>query len=254
MSKRKNTEKGTVVQELHSRIIWIAAAGVSVIIAALTILLLLTPDGRMRSAKLIQRWAGLLLKLASVKTRAIGLEKLPDEGPTIFIANHQSILDIPVVITTLPIGLCMFAKRSLFKIPIFGWAMSAQGFVPVVRHDRSKARQSLQPAERILREGRQLFIFPEGTRSRTGELGTFKTGAFRLGISTETPIVPLTLIGGDSILPPRRRLIKRGRITMVVGEAIDTAGLDLSDRHELRDRTWNWMAETKKHYSEEEEG
>jgi len=252
MAKSEKKEKGTILQEIHSRIVWITAGGVSVIIAALTILLLVTPEGRRRSLKLIQWWASLLLKLAGVKTRVIGLESIPAEGPTLFIANHQSLLDIPVVITTLPAGLSMFAKRSLFKIPVFGWAMSAQGFVPVVRHNSSKARQSLQPAEQILREGNQLFIFPEGTRSRTGDLGTFKTGAFRLGITTETPIVPLTLIGGDSILPPRRRLIKRGQITMVVGEAIDTTGLELSDRHELRDRTWNWMAETKERYSAEE--
>ncbi len=254
MAKREKKDKGTVFQEIHSRFIWITAAGLSVIIAALTILLLITPEGRKRSVKLIQWWARLLLKLTGVKIRGIGVENLPGEGPTIFIANHQSILDIPVVIAMLPAGMNMFAKRSLFKIPVFGWAMSAQGFVPVVRHNRSKARQSLQPAERILKEGKQLFIFPEGTRSRTGELGTFKTGAFRLGIMTETPIIPLTLIGGDSILPPRRRLIKRGRITMVVGEAIDTTGLELSDRHELRDRTWKWMAETKESYSESDSG
>ncbi|MFC1629252.1 lysophospholipid acyltransferase family protein [Gemmatimonadota bacterium] len=254
MAKREKKDKGTVVQEIHSRIIWITAAGISAVIAVLTMLLLLTPEGRKSSVKLIQWWAGLLLKMAGVKTRGVGLDLLPGEGPAIFIANHQSVLDIPVVIAMLPAGVNMFAKRSLFKIPIFGWAMSAQGFIPVVRHSRSKARQSLQPAERILREGKQLFIFPEGTRSRTGELGTFKTGAFRLGITTETPIVPLTLIGGDSILPPRRRLIKRGRITMVVGEPIDTAGLELSDRHELRDRTWNWIAETKEYYSGKDSG
>ncbi len=238
-----------MVQEIHSRIIWITAAGVSVLVAALTMLLLITPAGRKRSADLIRWWAGILLKLTRVKTRGVGLEKISDESPAIFISNHQSILDIPVVIATLPPGVNMFAKRSLFRIPVFGWAMRAQGFVPVVRHNRSKAGQSLQPAERALRNGRQLFIFPEGTRSRTGELGSFKTGAFRLGITTGTPIIPLALIGGSAILPPRRRLIKRGRIIVVVGDAIETAGLELKDRHELRDRAREWIAETIERYS-----
>lgn len=243
-----------MVQEIHSRIIWITAAGVSAFVAALTILLLATPEGRKRSANLIRWWAGMILKLAGVKIEGVGLKKIPVEGPTIFIANHQSVLDIPVVIATLPSGVNMFAKRSLFKIPIFGWAMSAQGFIPVVRHDRSRARQSLQPAERVLRSGRQLFIFPEGTRSRTGELGSFKTGAFRLGITTGTPIIPLALIGGSAILPPKRRLIKRGRIVVVVGDAIETTGLELADRHELKRRAGEWIAETIERYSRGDSG
>ncbi len=154
------------------------------------------------------------------------------------------------MISLLPSGVNMFAKRSLFRIPIFGWAMYAQGFVSVVRKNRKKARRSLEPAETALNSGRQLFLFPEGTRSRTGELGTFKTGAFRLGIATETPIVPLTLIGAYSILPPSRRFIRRGTITMVVGEAIETEGLEQADRHELRDRARRWIEETRLAYSE----
>jgi 1-acyl-sn-glycerol-3-phosphate acyltransferase len=192
------------------------------------------------------------MKLAGVKTVIVGKEKLPVDGPAIYISNHESVLDIPTVMSLLPSGVNMFAKRSLFRIPIFGWAMYAQGFVPVVRKNRKKARRSLAPAERALSRGRQLFIFPEGTRSRSGTLGQFKTGAFRLGIATGAPIVPLALIGAHSILPPRRRWIRRGTITMVVGDQIETTGLDQSDRHELKEMARDWIKETREAYSASE--
>ncbi len=249
MARSARHEKGTLIEELRSRIVWITAAGLSGIVALFTMLLLLTPKGRKTSADLIRWWAGLLIRLAGVRTVIVGEEKIPVEGPTIFIANHQSVLDIPTVISLLPAGVNMFAKRSLFQIPIFGWAMRAQGFVPVVRKNRAKARRSLAPAEASLLKGRQLFIFPEGTRSRTGELGTFKTGAFRLGITTGTPIVPLTLTGAFQILPPSRRFIKRGTITMVVGEMIETKGLEQADRHQLKERALGWIEETRQSYS-----
>jgi len=250
MAGTARKEKGTPAEEIRSRIVWITALVLSGTVAILTMVLLLIPKGRKTSADLIRWWAGLVMRLAGVRTEIVGEEKIPVDDLAIFIANHQSVLDIPTVISLLPSGVNMFAKRSLFQIPIFGWAMHAQGFVPVARKNRNKARQSLEPAEAALKGGRQLFLFPEGTRSRTGELGKFKTGAFRLGIATGAPIIPLTLIGAYSILPPGRRFIRRGTITMVVGEAIETEGLEQADRHELRDRARRWIEETRLAYSE----
>lgn len=108
---------------------------------------------------------------------------------------------------------------------------------------------SLEPAARNLKKGVSIFVFPAGTRSRTGEVGSFKTGAYRLAIEAGVPIVPLALVGAEDLLEAARSLIKKGKITLIVGEPIETEDLAMTDRIRVRDETWQWISETKKSYS-----
>jgi 1-acyl-sn-glycerol-3-phosphate acyltransferase len=240
--------KGSMFREIHSRTAWIVVALLTVVASAIAIIALIFPGGRRYNIWHVRGWARVLMKVAGVKVAVRNFDLIPEEGSCIFVANHQSLLDIPAVVSVLPGRVRFMAKRSLFKIPIFGWCLSLEGFVPVDRADREKARRSLEPAEKVLGTGTRLFIFPEGTRSRTGETGSFKTGAFRLAIATDVPIVPLAIVGAEKVLPAGRKRIRHGTITVVAGDPIDPDGLEISQRHELMAQVREWIVATKKDY------
>lgn len=238
-----------MLQHFKSRMVWTVVFIFTFLVASTCLAILILPGGREITMNLIRWWARWTLKLASVKYEVIGIENVPEDRPVVYVANHQSSLDIPVCMAALPGRVRMLAKHTLFKIPVFGWLLHAEGFVPVNRQDRKKARMSLEPAARRLKNGISVFVFPAGTRSRTGEVGSFKTGAYRLAIEAGVPIVPLALVGAEDLLAAARSLIKKGKITMIVGEPIETEGLEMTDRTRLRDETWQWISETKKSYS-----
>ncbi len=234
-----------MVKDIHSRTAWIAAALFTLFAAAVAIVALVFPGGRRYNVGHVRWWGRALLRLARVGIEGRDLEKIPAEGSCIYVSNHQSMLDIPAVLAVLPGRVRFMAKRSLFRIPIFGWCLSLEGFVPVDRADRNKARQSLNPARKALGTGTRLFVFPEGTRSRTGRVGTFKTGAFRLAIDTGVPIVPIAIVGAEKVLPPGRKRVRRGTITVIAGDPIDPTTYSANQRHKLKDRAREWIVKTK---------
>lgn len=238
-----------MIQQFKSRIIWTSVIVFTFLVASTCLAVLILPGGKNVTVKLIRWWAKWALKLAGVKYDVVGIENVPEDRPVVYVANHQSTLDIPVCMAALPGRVRMMAKHTLFKIPVFGWLLHAEGFVPVNRKDHKKARMSLKPAARNIKKGVSIFVFPAGTRSRTGEVGSFKTGAYRLAIEAGVPIVPLTLVGAEDLLGAARSLIKKGKITLIVGEPIETGDLEMTDRIRVRDETWQWISETKKSYS-----
>lgn len=238
-----------MIQHFKSRIVWTSVIIFTFLVASICLAVLILPGGKNVTVKLIRWWAKGALKLAGVKYDVVGIENVPEDRPVVYVANHQSTLDIPVCMAALPGRVRMMAKHTLFKIPVFGWLLHAEGFVPVNRKDHKKARMSLEPAARNLKKGVSIFVFPAGTRSRTGEVGSFKTGAYRLAIEAGVPIVPLALVGAEDLLEAARSLIKKGKITLIVGEPIETEDLAMTDRIRVRNETWQWISETKKSYS-----
>lgn len=238
-----------MIQHFKSRIVWTSVIIFTFLVASICLAVLILPGGKNVTVKLIRWWAKGALKLAGVKYDVVWIENVPEDRPVVYVANHQSTLDIPVCMAALPGRVRMMAKHTLFKIPVFGWLLHAEGFVPVNRKDHKKARMSLEPAARNLKKGVSIFVFPAGTRSRTGEVGSFKTGAYRLAIEAGVPIVPLALVGAEDLLEAARSLIKKGKITLIVGEPIETEDLAMTDRIRVRDETWQWISETKKSYS-----
>lgn len=153
--------------------------------------------------------------------------------------NHQSLYDIPAMIATLPVPAFFFAKRSLFQIPIFGWALKAGGFISIDRRDRSRARESFAKAVESLQKGRSTVIFPEGTRSLDGELLPFERGGFLLAIKSGAAIVPAGVCG---TVAARRRgawKITPGTIRVAYGEPVETSGYTVRTRGELIDTIEN---------------
>ncbi len=183
--------------------------------------------------KWVPLWMGTILKLAGVKVEVEGGEHFPP-SPAIYVCNHQGILDIPVLLTHMG-GLprAMMAKASIGKVPLLrGW-MELFDCIFVQRDDPKSARVSYEKSVRLVKSGRDLCIFPEGTRSKDGGVGEFKNGSFRLAGITGAPIVPMVLDGTRTLFEDRRGLLQAGVVKLKLFPAIPTAGLSRDQLKEL---------------------
>ena len=166
-------------------------------------------------------WTWGILKIGGIRLKVKGLEHLDPGRQYIFMANHQSNIDIPVLVQSLiEFQLRWVAKRELLFIPIFGWAMWASRHIVVDRSNRSKAMASLRKARERIEGGICVVLFPEGTRSADGQFLPFKRGGFVLAVKTQTPIVPITINGSGAILPRRDWRIKGGEVEVIVSEPV----------------------------------
>ena len=179
-------------------------------------------------------WAKSLLLIARTKVKVQGLEKIDANGSYVFVSNHLSYMDTPVVFSSIPVQFRFLAKKGLFQIPFLGWHLSTAGHIPVPREDpRSSLRTLSRAAELIQTQGISRLIFPEGGRTMDGELHDFKDGAAYLAIKAQAPLVPLALLGSREILPMGSATIRHGKVRLVVGDPIPTAGLTLHERRRL---------------------
>ena len=178
-------------------------------------------------------WAKILLFICDIKVQIIGRENILRGKPQIFMANNQSDFDILIALAKIPCQFRWLAKKELFQIPIFGEAMKGAGYIEIDIKDKKKAMRSLDQAALRLREGKSIMAFPEGTRSRLGEIKSFKQGTFYLAINSGFPIVPISIIGSGEIMPKRSLKIKPGRIKLVIDKPIDVNNFTLENRREL---------------------
>jgi 1-acyl-sn-glycerol-3-phosphate acyltransferase len=186
-------------------------------------------------------WARSLLWISRVRVRIEGLEKIAPDGSYVFVSNHLSYMDTPVVLANIPVQFRFLAKRGLFQIPLLGTHLARAGHIPVPRDDARAAVKTMTTAAQAIRErGISLLIFPEGGRSHTGELAAFKEGAAYIAIRAGVPLVPVALKGTREILPFGSGHVRGGSVTMRIGEPIPTGQAQLRDRvrvtAELRDR------------------
>ena len=178
-------------------------------------------------------WSRMLLWFSWLPIDTHFETPLDPEGRYVYMANHQSLFDIPVLLATLPGQTRFLAKKSLFKIPIFGWAIAVGGFIPVDRRDRSTARDMFAEAIERLKAGVSLLIFPEETRSQDGKLHPFQRGGFLLAMKSGLPIVPVGLRGTFDVQPSKSFLIRPRRIVVAYGTPIPTAGVEVRGKRTL---------------------
>ncbi len=160
-------------------------------------------------------WARIGLILNNTPVALRGAEYLPD-GPFILMSNHQSNFDILALIAAIPRRIYWIAKKELFDIPIFGSSIRRGGYIPLDRSDGRKALKSMDTAAAIIRQGRSVVMFPEGTRSRDGHLLPFKRGGFMLAVRSGVPVIPVTINGSGKVNPSGLIELYSGRITVTL--------------------------------------
>lgn len=208
---------------------------VTAFMATFAVLLRFVSPGEEKVHLVANIWARMLLWLTGVKVDIEGEENVSPDKPQIFMANHQSDYDILIVLAHIPGQFRWIAKKELFRIPIFGKAMRNAGYIEIDRQHHENAMKSLEEAAQKIREGKSVVTFPEGTRSRDGKIKQFKQGMFYLAIQSGAPIVPISIIGADKIMPKRTLMIKPGRIKMVIDKPIDVSPYTVETRAELID-------------------
>ena len=177
------------------------------------------------------------LALAGIKYRVAGGEHVPRDRAAVFCANHQSNVDPPVLFDAIHPYMHILYKAEIDAIPILARAFRFGGFLPVDRRNREAALRSIEAGAQSIRSGNSFLIFPEGTRSRTADLLPFKKGGFIMAIKARAPIVPVAVQGGRDAMKKGSAFIRPVRVSVRVGEPIETAGLALDDRDELIEET-----------------
>jgi 1-acyl-sn-glycerol-3-phosphate acyltransferase len=180
-------------------------------------------------------WSRLILLTTGVTVDVSGIDRLDANGTYVFVANHQSIYDIPVLFWSLPQQLRIIAKESLGKVPFIGWHLQRTGHMLVDR-SRPDSKKVFGWASRLTSNGLSLILFPEGTRSRDGRVARFKGGSFYLAIEAGLPVVPLSIVGSRHIMLKGRLATYPGRVKLVVHEPIDTRGLAGTDSRAFAER------------------
>lgn len=192
---------------------------------------------RPRVGSLVRPWGRFALHAFGVSTTLDGADYLFSDDPRIVLFNHVSLLDIPLLAAHTPDRPLVMYKRELGKVPLIGWAFRATGMIPVERENLERAIASLSEAGRRIREEHgAVMISPEGTRSRDGQLGDFKLGAFHLACATGVPLVPLVMHGIEKVLPHGAWAVRPGTIRVVVYAPIPTDDWQTSEVREYARR------------------
>lgn len=180
--------------------------------------------GARRGARAVTgAWARSLLWVMRVKVVVEGMAHLP-AGPALYAANHGSVLDIPVLFGHLPVDFRIIHKRSLHRIPVVGLYLYAAGHIAIDRMSGFRARKSLDRAAERMRRGTSVLAFPEGTRSRHGDVAPFKRGSFVIAVRAGAPVVPLSLAGVKAVMPSGLRGMRPGIVRLVVHPPVATTG------------------------------
>jgi 1-acyl-sn-glycerol-3-phosphate acyltransferase len=228
---------------LHGVRLFVAAVRSLATYLAISVYVLLVGPPGLLTAWLF-KWPGVLfalshggvaigLALSGISPRMAGRDRLPRGRTAVYCANHTSNIDAPLLFHLLHPRLHMLYKAEFGRMPILGRAAPVAGFIPVERQNHEQAQQAVDRAAASVAEGHSFLVFPEGTRSRTGELLPFKKGGFIMAIKAQVPLVPVAIRGGKAAMVKGSRLIRPVTVDVFVGTPIETAGMTLDDRDRL---------------------
>ncbi len=207
----------------------------TVVCGSLVIVLGRIPRARTLTEKVIRAWSAAWLVPAGCELEVVGREKVDTTRSYVVVANHLSNLDVMVCFQAIPLPIRYLAKKELFSIPLLATAMRSIGIVEVDRQARSAAIESVnQQSSRVIQHGDSLIIYPEGTRSRDGDLKPFKKGAFTMAVAAGMAVVPVTIHGTWEMWRPGGKTIRRGKVTVVIDDPLPTDGMQREDVEALR--------------------
>jgi 1-acyl-sn-glycerol-3-phosphate acyltransferase len=178
-------------------------------------------------------WARMILWTSRVRVRVSGVENVKIGRPYVLCVNHQSHMDIPILLAGLPFQFRFAAKKQLFRYPFLGWHLRRSGHLSIDRENPHAAVKSLRGAAAVIEKGTPVLIFPEGGTSRDGTIKPFKGGGFMLAARSNAELVPVTIRGSRGILPPATYHVRGGTVEIVIGQPIPSTGVSTS---ELADR------------------
>jgi len=204
--------------------------------ALMTILVSFVTTGGDTAHKVGRIWAKFILALSNIRVTVKGLSNMKPGRSYIYMPNHMSNFDIPVLQAYLPVQFRWVAKAELFKIPIFGYAMKRVGYISIDRSDRKSAIESLNKAVKIIRDDVSVVIFPEGTRCRTNNVQPFKKGGFFLAVDSGVPIIPIIIHGTGPIMPTKQMLIKPGNVTLEIAKPINSSNYTRITKDDLMEK------------------
>ncbi len=184
-------------------------------------------------------WGRFCARLMGIRIEITGEEQYNPNTNYLIVSNHAGMADIPLILGSIHLNMRFVAKEELGKIPIFGWAIKQAGYVLIKRGQNKEALKSLLKAAEVLKNGRSIHIFPEGTRSKTGEIQPFKRGAFMIAQKAHAPILPVTIIGSNRITPKNSLRISKARVQLIIGRPIATRG---KNAQELQDAVYETIS------------
>ena len=178
-------------------------------------------------------WAKSILFVSRIDVTVHGISNIDPSQSFIYMSNHQSNFDIPVLLACLPVQFRWLAKAELFRIPIFGRGMRGAGYISIDRFNQESAFESISVAAKKIEEGVSVMIFPEGTRSIDGNIRPFKKGGFVLAVDSGVPIIPIILHGTRSIMPKGQLRIQTGHVCMHIQPPMETSGYTRESKDDL---------------------
>jgi 1-acyl-sn-glycerol-3-phosphate acyltransferase len=193
------------------------------------------PTGE-RQQSIARLWSRMILATAGATVKVEGLERIDTSKPQVYVVNHLSAFDIPVLYTYLRFQFRILAKKELFRYPFMGWHLRRSGQIPVVLETPKASVRSLNLAVAAIRKGNSLVIFPEGGRSPDGQLHSFMGGAFYAAVKAQVDVVPIALVGTYEMLKMNSYHIKPGSVQMIVGVPIPTVGMSIRDIAKITER------------------
>lgn len=190
----------------------------------------------------MRRWSKDNLWLSRARVVIEGLENVDRSRPQMFVANHSGLHDILSLAAHLPIQFRWIAKKSLFQVPFMGWHMRRSGYIAIDRENPRDAARSIVEAAKTIHDGINAIAFPEGTRSRTGELGKFHSDAFSLAMRTAVPLVPITLDDSSRVIVPKTLQVNPGvTIRIKIDRPIDLSSYAKGEKHRLMEDVFQIM-------------
>jgi 1-acyl-sn-glycerol-3-phosphate acyltransferase len=230
----------------YAALAWVILGTFSVIWGAYILALVILGTKRETQTKAIRRWLRSISYLGRVRYVVEGREHYDAAKPSLIISNHQSHMDIPAAFEAFDGDIRMVAKAELFRIPVFGQVLGATEFIPLQRGSQAASKKVSERMDSLIKSGIHVWVCPEGTRSKDGEIKDFKPGSFAIGIQTGVPIQPVVVMNSLKCFPKDAMLLRPGKtIHVKILPQVPTKGLKTEDRRALCEQVRKMMIEAK---------